>query len=183
MPEHSERSADDYHKLFTALCTNLAREDANTGQRVSWAITLSAGLFAAISFLAPRANDTTSGAYWPAIVWMAITGISLLGLFFSMRSRRGVRAAHEQIEYLRKEYESNAGPFGKLGLPRPFGDPTTTWGLQSSEIFPQTLVIFWSLILTAAVIASIITLSRASIETAPAVPTSQAMAQAKSARR
>jgi hypothetical protein len=160
----SDRSDDEYHKIFTALCQNIAREDSNTGQRVTWAIALSAGLFTAIAFLAPRANDVANGVFWPSIIWISISGIAGLGLFFSLKSWRGVRAAHRQIDYLRNQYETNAAQYNRLGLFRPFGDPTDSWGIESADIFPRTLMVFWFIVLIAAIVASIFALSRAALD-------------------
>lgn len=172
MPEPSERSGDDYHKVFTAICQNIAREDSNTGQRVTWAIALSAGLFTAVAFIAPRANETGYGTFWAPMVWMAISSVAGLGLFFSLKSWRGVRAAHRQIDYLRMQYEANAEHYKRLGLPRPFGDPNEQWGIESAEIFPRTLMIFWFIILIAALVASVIALGRAAVLQPALQPTS-----------
>lgn len=161
-----DRSDDEYHKIFAAIHQNIAREDSNTGQRVTWAIALSAGLFTAIAFLAPRANDAANGVFWPSIVWISISGIAGLGLFFSLKSWRGVRAAHRQIAYLRTQYETNADHYNRLGLFRPFGDPTDSWGIESADIFPRTLMVFWFIVLIAAIVASVFALSRAAVDSA-----------------
>ena len=163
----AEPSPDELHKVFTAILSNIGREDSNTGQRVGWAISLSAGLFAAISFMAPRINDSCNGAFWPPMICLAISGVAGLGFFFSMKSWRGVRAAHRQIDYLRGQYERLEKQFERLHLPRPYGDSTDEWGLESASIFPRTLMIFWSIILGGALIGSVVTLARAATDPIP----------------
>lgn len=156
-------SNDDYHKIFGAILTNLAREDSNTGQRVGWAISLSGGMFTAIAFMAPRINDFCGDGFGASMICAAIAGVAAMALFFSLRALRGVRAAHEQIDYLKKQYERLKATFDRMSLPRPYGDSNTPglWGIQSAAIFPRVLMAFWAVILVLALLASALTLAQA----------------------
>lgn len=162
MPDESRGSAD-YHQIFAAIYENMAREDSNIGERVTWAISLSAGLFAAIAFMTTRINDFCNGAFWAPAICLGIAAVAGLALFFSLKSLLGVRAAQQQIIYLRDHYRRHREAFDDLGLPRPHGDESDGWGLESSQIFPRVLIAFWSIILAAALVASVITLVHAAM--------------------
>lgn len=156
------------YRVYTSTWQNIAREDSNIASRIGWAIGLSTGLFAAIAFMTPRINDGCNGVFWPPIICLAICGMAGLGLFFSFRTKLGVEAAHDQIEYLRSHYFHRLTSFDELGLPRPFGDTNLKLGRKSSGVYPIALLFFWSVILLAGVVGTGWTFVRAANGEAPA---------------
>lgn len=168
MPPQETLTQDQYHQIYTAIWQNIAREDNNIASRIGWGIGLSTGLFSAISFMVPRINDYNSGIYWPPTICLIIFGMATLGLFFSLRTKVGVEAAHTQISYLRGHYAHFASQFQGLCLPRPFGDSSHGAGRRSSAIYPVALLFFWSVILFASFTGTAWTFVRAASYANPA---------------
>lgn len=154
-------SEEQFCKVYSATWQNIAREDSNIASRTGWSIGLSTGLFSAISFITPGINDICNGIFWPPLVCFSISSMAALAFFFCFRTKIGVEAAHQQITYLRQHYLNVADNFTDLYLPRPFGDSSTGSGRKSSAVYPNALLIFWSLILLASLTGSVWTLSKA----------------------
>lgn len=152
---------EQFLQMYSSTWQNIAREDSNIASRTGWSIGLSTGLFSAISFIMPGINDFCNGVFWPPLVCFSISCMSALALFFCFRTKIGVEAAHQQITYLRQHYLNMADDFTAMYLPRPFGDSSTGSGRKSSAVYPNALLIFWSLILLTSLTASIWTLSKA----------------------
>lgn len=143
--------------IYNALVQNLAREDSNSHNRVMWALSLTSGQFIAISFLMTRIGNSGE---WAAIALLGALMLSGLGVFFCLRTRRGLEAAHAQIDYLKNAYKSRKPVFDAFDLPRPFGELETGKvekpgqldpGRRSCSTYVQALLIVWTLTFLACV--------------------------------
>lgn len=155
-------------RIYTAIWQNIAREDGNVSNRLGWAIALTSGQFTAISFLVASFGRGLSERFWPILIAITITAISILGMYFCYRTKIGVEAAHQQIRYLQDQYNRYCETFEKrLFLPRPFGESREQPGRRSSGVFAIALLSFWSIIFVAAIGASIWTIAIAAASAPP----------------
>jgi hypothetical protein len=143
-----------YMKVYEYIWRNLERENTLISYRTQWAISLSAGLAVTQGLIASGLKIPNEAHVFivDASLLLTMSTLSLVAIFFSDRARNGVRAAVNQVEYLKSFYYSpkfvdlkGFSLFEKeLDVPRPFGDPKDhISGNYTARIFPTTLVSIW----------------------------------------
>lgn len=158
------QQVEDHYRIYQSITVNLDRENHLINHRITWAIIFSAGIFAASAILASAivslvptvATGMQSGGQ-PAASVLFIRGLLFLlmavlagsGVFFSIRTREGVRAAHSQLEYLVGQYAKMAQVFeAQHGWPRPIGDKHDHLsGNNAAMAFPELM--YWTWLVTA----------------------------------
>lgn len=137
---------EKYYRIYESIWRNMERENNLMNHRITWAILLSAGVFAATTFLVNailQAHDPSglkSGALFAAMALMAGTAI-----IFSLRTMEGVKAAQSQLDYLLETYTPLKETFERdFGLPRPFGDKNDHLrGNHAADTFPKMMLWIW----------------------------------------
>lgn len=150
----SQETKNDHYRIYESIWRNIDREDTLVNQRITWAVLLSGGLFAATALLANVAASPPTKITQPvqALFLALMIVLAIVGIIFSLRVREGVMAAQSQINYLKNEYARYLTPDceslfeRQYKLPRPFGDLRDyISGSQAAIIFPKLMLAVWIL--------------------------------------
>ncbi|HEX4180497.1 MAG TPA: hypothetical protein VHY32_06870, partial [Caulobacteraceae bacterium] len=142
-----------YHSVYEQIWRNMDRENNLIHYRVSWMLGTSSAVLTAEAFLAGRAfsDAAPSESTGQHIVYVLIMLIFTLGAgYFTFISQIGVKAAQEQLDHLKRNYEETISDSGKrvfeniLGLPRPFGNSINhKRGNIAAAVFPRIMLFSW----------------------------------------
>lgn len=132
---------DEMKSRYDAISQQINREDDLVNKRLTWTLTFSGLLFAALGFLAGtnKPDQAVLDVFKIALPLMGIA-ISLAGLF-------GVLAAYIQLYYLTGEWES----LNDSRWVRPFGSKRHSFVLGTAPCFvpPIALTVVWFSLLRA----------------------------------
>lgn len=136
---------DDVHKSYTAICRALDHEAKVSSDRITWAVSLTGGLFAASTILITIIVLGKPPAQTIGVLLSFMAGIAFVGVLTSSIAMAGVIAAYRQFSYLRQRYKDQEGVFKNLRLPRPTGDDSAHWWAKLvAAAFPSVLIVCWS---------------------------------------
>ncbi|WP_198290187.1 hypothetical protein [Methylosinus sp. LW4] len=145
----------DLHKIYEAMWRNMERENNLINYRNQWSIVLSGGILATQGVLLTALREIDKNAvdyFFSGGILMVMFLLSALAIFFCTKTNEGVQAAQNQLEYLRRHYDSFEsdikcpGNFFELKLryPRPFGDPHDhNKGNIAALSFPKVMLVIW----------------------------------------
>lgn len=152
-PQSASDLATAHYRIYESIWRNIDREDTLINQRISWAVVLSGGLFAATALLANALLSALvmQSAVSRAIVLLLMIALAVVGMIFSFKAKEGVEAAQNQTDYLKDLYDArrvdDVSLFEKrYDWPRPFGDRRDhVSGASTARIFPQLMIFIWAL--------------------------------------
>lgn len=135
---------DEDYRVFETIWKNMDRENHLINHRITWAIVFSGGIFTASAILA-AAVGLTSSHMVRGLLFLIMAVLAACGIFFSIRTREGVRAAHSQLDYLKEHYTKRQHIFEVVhGWPRPFGDRHDHLrGNNAAMAFPELMYWTW----------------------------------------
>lgn len=135
---------DDVHKSYTAICRALDHEAKVSSDRITWAVSLTGGLFAASTILITIIVLGKPPPQTIGVLLGFMAGIAFVGVLTSSIATAGVFAAYRQFSYLRQRYKDQEGVFKNLRLPRPTGDDGAHWWAKLvAAAFPIVLIVCW----------------------------------------
>lgn len=141
-------SRDDDYRVYETIWKNMDRENVLINHRITWAIVFSGGIFTASAVLATAVGLSKSGLS-QGFLFLLMAAMAGCGVYFSIRTREGVRAAHSQLDYLKDRYFAKQPTFEiTYGWPRPFGDRHDHLrGNHAAMAFPELM--YWSWLVAA----------------------------------
>src|SRR6266852_3680951 len=103
-PAEYQDKREAYLAIYDAIWRNMDRECNLINARITWAILLSGGLLATEGIIVQRVQDAAHVTYWISGAFLVLMFfLSVLGCFFSFKTREGVTAAQNQIDYLKND--------------------------------------------------------------------------------
>ena len=160
-PDPTEKDPEKRRHIFEQFLQCLDREENLTHYRMSWGLQCNLALFAAVFALESLTPAITGNVINPTLKWWGTGVIAATGLATSVLAALGVRAAHRQTDYLKRELEVRLGipadrpgnddsnaDWRKTEFIRPFGH----WELHHnarkiSAILPLIFGLLWFLII------------------------------------
>ena len=136
------------HAVYGACRDNIAAENMLVSYRLTWALTLSGGFLTAEAFMM-SAIFNRAGPITPAVEWVSALAavLSTIAAWFCSRSRLGVAAALDQIEFTRQWANGIAPACSRRGLPRPHGSRLSfERGHRTAEMITTVLFTLWALL-------------------------------------
>jgi hypothetical protein len=169
--DSGDKERDVHYRIYESIWRNMDREDTLISQRISWAILLSGGIFAASALLATGIRETSDPAVnrdvLRSLFSVLMFLLSAIGVYFSYRTQEGVLAAQNQLGYLKDHYYRFQSEQGRslfeerYNLPRPFGDPRDhISGTRAAVIFPKMMMVVWSVAALVELVAATYFLTR-----------------------
>lgn len=165
----------DFPRIYESIWRNMERENALINFRIQWAITLSGGILATEGILTTSLKNSfepSSDDFVHGVTLLLMFVLSSIAVFFCYKSKEGVWAAQDQINELRKKYESFYTKDGNnvfeadFKLPRPFGSPIShEYGHITAVTFPKVLLAIWIIFAALQFTGSVILLHRATSNT------------------
>lgn len=152
MWQHDPDRPDNLYRIYHTIWQNMDRENNLINHRITWGIVFSGGIFAASAILIGSLRDINAierADIVKGIIFLIAACLAASGVFFSIRTREGVRAAHSQLDYLKEKYLSfrkgDENIFEKVyKWPRPFGDPHDHLrGNKAAIAFPDLMLWTW----------------------------------------
>ena len=138
------RTKDDVARSYVAICNRLDHEAKVSADRISWALTLTAGFFTASAILISIIVVGKPPAMAIGFLLLMMVGIASLGWFVSRLTKKAVEGAYRQFAYLRRNYQELRLEFDALKLPRPTGDEDAhKLAMKIAVWFPTLLMICW----------------------------------------
>jgi magnesium-transporting ATPase (P-type) len=142
---------EDIKRIYNEIWQNINREDNLVNNRLMAAIVLSAGVLAAIAFIVAAAVGSSFeperafvANLFRSLMMFLVFGLCVLSIVMTNATIEGIRAAQEQIDYLKGEYYKFTNHFEIFGLPRPFGDKSQFYrGMRAAILFPRVIRILW----------------------------------------
>lgn len=141
-------SANNVHESYKAICGRLDHEAKVSSDRVTWAVSLTGGLFTATTILITIIVLGKPPAKTIGFLLGIMAVIALVGLITSSIAAFAVQGAYRQFSYLRQQYQEQERDFMRLKLPRPTGDDDAhDWAKIVALAFPVVLILCWSALL------------------------------------
>jgi hypothetical protein len=139
------RDSEERRVLYEQILRCLDREGNLTHYRQLWGLQWNAACFAGFFVL----QNTQSSSPFRAIAEVAL---AVLGSAAAILSYIGIRAAHEQVEFLIKSITERLGvrnhDWNATEFVRPYGDPDSAhrWGRRIATAFPLLVIVVWLIV-------------------------------------
>ena len=132
-------------ELFDQFLRCIDREENLIHYRMTWGMQWNFGFLAAII--------AVGNIQQLDIGYIVQGGLALCGIFASIMTFIGIRAAHDQVSYLIKMIEHKLDIRDHIwedsGFIRPYGDPETAhrWARTVSALFPLIFAVIWVILI------------------------------------